>query len=87
MVCVCVCEREREREKRERERERKREKERDDWLYESLLRVFIPMLVIHCECVVTLWKVGHDVTRKPSITVPSPLGEHDTVVVVLNIVS
>ena len=38
-------------------KERKRERERDDWLYESLLRVFIPMLVIHCECVVTLRKI------------------------------
>ena len=50
MVCVFVCVTERER-KREREREKEGGRERDDaddWLYESLLRVFIPMLEIHC---------------------------------------
>ena len=88
MVCVCVCERERERERREREeRERKREGERDDWLVIRVVTSCVYSNSSHTLRVCCDPAEDRAVTRKPSITAPSPLGEHDTVEVVLNIVS
>jgi hypothetical protein len=86
-VRLCVCVRERERERRERERERKRERERDDWLVIRVVTSCVYSNSSHTLRVCCDPAEDRAVTRKPSITAPSPLGEHDTVEVVLNIVS